>query len=152
MSGLVEVSCYIIILLFIFSFNLTGLILGVTHNNATCYENKNIISLSDWLISTTSIATLSQICQLIFLYVINNTLKMPLAIFIVLSSVFSFIMAIIGIIELGYQYPTCKSEVLSIGVMIIIILIINLTGLFSSKNTLIYKKKHGEYIEIESNI
>ncbi len=119
--------------------NAIGLHIGVTYNNATCYEDKFAISLSLWLIVTTSVAVTSTCLQLIvslIQYFCGNekTLiysSISYAIYTVIISLYYFVMTIIGIIELSYQFTLCHKEVQYVTVMTIIIVVVNLLSILS---------------------
>jgi hypothetical protein len=117
------------------SINGVGLYIGNTHNNATCYENKKEISLSYWLVLTTTVSiitgsiiiftiTIQLICYMIDVNAVN-TIWLPAIIVMLISSLFSFVMLIYGIIELSYQYPSCHTEVYNVTTMIIVIVVMN---------------------------
>ncbi len=120
-----------------------GLYIGVNNSNATCYDNQNIISLSNWLIVSTSVC-IAIICVLmtgltvkIFLKLINEIdEKIVITVLIVIASIFNsimlliltlfnFIMLIIGIVELVRQFPSCNLEVYSVTVMVIVVMVFN---------------------------
>jgi len=129
-------SCIFIFTLIIIAFNSTALYLAISNNEAVCYENKYIMSLSLWLIIGTSVCIIYQSTSLIYLTVkyLNSSLNLfkinflEFSVFLIyklLSSIFIFIMLILGIMELTFQYESCKIEVNSITTMTIIIVIIN---------------------------
>jgi hypothetical protein len=111
-------------------FNVTGLIVGVQHANATCYEEKLQISLSNWLIIACSFMIVTHFIKAI-LSIITIIFVNTYAIFIyfivtVISSCFSLAMLIIAIVELQQQYPTCSKQVGSVCIMVIICVVLNL--------------------------
>jgi hypothetical protein len=120
-------------------FNITGLYIGTTNQNATCYTTKNIISLSQWLILENSVSIVSSFIYIFLLIkiVCRCTEKAWEMLFIFLNWVFSLIfyiiMMIIAIIELVYQFPLCKYETSLICIMVIISVIISLIYICSSK-------------------
>jgi len=156
--GSCSVCCIVTTLLMIFAFNTTGLVIGLAQPNATCYENQNIMSLSHWLVLVTSISMASggSLILLILLglcsMATNNIFavlsSIPLVIFLVFSGLFSFIMNIIGIIELSYQFPSCKNEAHSICVMVIIIVVINTMSIYNSCCVNKLYKKKTDYVEL----
>jgi len=123
----------ICVLLISLSLNGTALHVGLTYNNATCYENKFIMSLSSWLIATTSVAitgaSILGIYAFIQLFCGNEKIMaygcITITIWVVISGLYCFIMNIIGIIELSYQFNACHNEVKYVAVMVIIIIVIN---------------------------
>ena len=116
--------------------NATGLALSLDNPNATCYTDKSIGSLSSWLqlITIITLIDFGFYLLVILLCLIKDkiyafVLGAPYFIFILFSSLFHLFMTIIGIIELSNQYPSCKNEVLSICIMVIIIVICNLISM-----------------------
>ncbi len=117
-----------------------GLYIGVNNSNATCYDNQNIISLSNWLIVSTSVCIVI-ICVLMTGLTAKIVLKMmdenvAITVLIAITSIFNsliimiltlfnFIMLIIGIVELAHQFPSCQSEVYSVTTMVIVIMVFN---------------------------
>lgn len=129
-------SCMFIFTLMIIAFNGAALYFSLLNNEAVCYENKYTMSLSLWLIIGTSVCITYQSISLIYLTVryLNSDINLfkinflDISIFFIyklLSSIFIFIMLILGIIELTFQYDSCKIEVYTITTMTIIIIIIN---------------------------
>lgn len=103
-----------IIILIVASFNISGIIVGSVNQNATCYQNKNIISLSHWLILSSSgtVFFLFPYITTILLsriYKVNNN-WLTLIYFIILG-LYHFALMIIGGLELIFQYSTCILEV-----------------------------------------
>lgn len=136
-------GCMVVILLVFLVFDIVGLSIGTSHPNATCYASQNIMSLSSWLVLVCSVATAVTVI-LIFLIIIGLCgfctdnggsailASIPGMILLALSAIFGFIMNIIGIIELAYQFPSCNHEVQSVCVMVIIIVVINTMGFVGS--------------------
>lgn len=128
---------YFISTLIVIALNSTGLYIGVDYKNATCYENQKIISLSSWLIISTSCFLVYQIYYIILLTIALYGCEIPnykefyicnvsLLVFMIIGiSVFKIVMFIIGIIELTHQYPTCYVEVYPVTTMSIVFTVIN---------------------------
>ncbi len=120
--------------------NAIGLHIGVTYNNATCYEDKFVMSLSSWLTITTSVAitgtSLMIIFSLIQFFCGNEKTILygciSFAVYSVIVSLFYSIMTIIGIIELSFQFAPCHTEVKYVTVMTIIIVVVNLLSILSA--------------------
>ncbi len=114
-------TCAIFITLLCLAFNLFGLSVGIIHNNATCYENKNVMSLTEWLKIVTSVSIVSNIVLLVFvtiqyLFGMENPKVMmlscaPFTCYMVFSSFFTLAMNILCCVELAYQFPSCHQEV-----------------------------------------
>ena len=129
-------GCMIVVLLIFLVFDIVGLSIGYSHQNATCYVNQNIMSLSSWLMLVCTVATVVTVIMIILILVgLCGFCKddgcsmissgMLSIVIMVLSAIFSFIMNVIGIIELAYQFPSCNHEVQSVCVMVIITIVIN---------------------------
>lgn len=109
--------------------NITSIVLGAVHNNATCYEDKYALSLSDWLLLENSIAIFAWIIYLTFIAITClgcYRLMIIWLIIIVLLYVYYVVMTVFGIIELIAQFTTCKTEVPSICILVIINIILQL--------------------------
>lgn len=131
------ICCIIVILLICVSFNVGGLYVGVTNQNATCYANQNIISLSKWLILENSVAVVSAALYLLLLALVMCTdpgAACGMIFILIISGIFYIIMLIIAIVELAYQFPSCKSEVPAVCAMVIVSVIISLLFTISSSN------------------
>ena len=136
------VSCIgIVILLSCVSFNIGGLYVGSIHQNASCYENKNMMSLATWLISVNTVAIISGfIVAMAFIFMMcGHDSNSRGIVFVFLgvglcigTAVYFFIMVIIGIIELSYQFPSCKNEVGVVCGMVIASIVINLLTMCST--------------------
>lgn len=138
-----NVCCFIVIMSICASFNIAGLCVGAVNQNATCYEHKNIITLSSWLILKDSVAVVIVLMFIMSLVIapcgeIGRMCSVCGIVGTVLlwwaSGIFYFIMTIIGIVELTYQYPTCNTEVSSVCTMVIISIVISLIAICSTKN------------------
>ncbi len=137
--------CVMIFLLPCLVADSVGLYIGVNNSNTTCYENQNIISLSNWLIVSTSVS-IATICVLmtgltakIFLKILNeidSDESVTVTILIIITSLFNsimliiftlfnFIMLIIGIVELAHQFQPCKSEANCVNTIVIVIMVFN---------------------------
>ncbi len=146
--------CVMICLLPSFVADGVGLYIGVNNSNATCYDNQNIISLSRWLVVSTSVCIviisilMTGLTAIIFLKLINeineNAIITVLIVFasifnsilLLTLTLFNFIMLIIGIVELAHQFPSCNSEVNSVTTMVIVIMVFNFmafSGLYGLK-------------------
>lgn len=156
--GTCSVCCIMISLSFVFAFNITGLVIGLSHQNATCYENQNLMSLSFWLELVTSVsmasiglillAALCGVCGMVTKNAIVLLSSIPVIILIGFTSLFSFIMNIIGIVELVYQFPSCKNEVQPVCIMVIIIIVVNTLNIYNSRTTFQLDVKKDDYIEV----
>jgi hypothetical protein len=141
------------------SFNAVGLQIGQTYQNATCYNEKNIISLSSWLILVTLMALISGsiiilLILLSILFFVNGNrflllLSIPCIIFIGSAWLFSFVMNIIGIVELTYQFPTCKHEVPAVCTTIIVIIVVNTMTLVGGGCGMKINNTRIDYIELD---
>lgn len=122
-------GCIIVFIIISMIFNAAGLYIGLTNQDAICYANENIISLSSWLILENSVGLFSGFLILIMLIVSMCGKYQTIygIIFVcIISGMFFFSMTIIGIIELVYQYPTCSHEVSIVCGMIIASIVLNL--------------------------
>ena len=156
--GTCSVCCIVVSLLFVVAFNVGGLIVGLSHQNATCYADQNIMSLSFWLVFVTSVSiaslglvllvALCGFCGIVFKNAIVLLSSIPVIILIGCSSIFSFIMNIIGIVELVYQFPSCKNEVQPVCIAVIIIVVVNTLGIYNSRTTFQLDVKKDGYIEV----
>jgi len=145
--------CAGFVFLVIFAFNVTGLIIGQMNSNATCFEEQNLLSLSEWLILTTSVAIGSQgvlllvgILLMLSFTDANTTAlfsSLPFIFLLVCKSLFSFIMNVIGIIELAYQFEGCKHEVQNVCIMVITIVVVNTMFTIGSCCSFSVKTKSG---------
>jgi hypothetical protein len=124
------------------AFDAVGLHLGVKYQNATCYSEQAIMSLSTWLIMVCTLAIfmfLLAFCMYVF-SLKNYCFACSGLTLIAILYLTSFVMYIIGIIELAYQFPGCKNEVKSVCIMTIIILIVNIMAKIGFGN---YGKTYG---------
>jgi hypothetical protein len=139
-------SCMFIFTLMIIAFNSAALYFALLNNEAVCYENKYTMSLSLWLIIGTSVCITYQSISLIYLTMryLNSDINLfninflDISLFFIyklLSSIFIFIMLILGIIELTFQYDSCKKEVYPVTTMTIIIIVINCLNFVSLCST-----------------
>lgn len=154
---------FLIIAYFIFfyclaiSTNSTGLYIGIMQQNATCYDNAVILSLSHWLILSTGTCVVTNAIMLIGLlcvWTIDNLIL--LAIYTNLSLIISYInifflltMNIIGGLEIGYQFEDCKHEKIIVCIVHLGIIIINTINFLSSSYLIKLKNEQGEnYVNI----
>jgi|688.fasta_scaffold227175_2 hypothetical protein len=133
-----QVIYYSTILITGLIFDILGLIIGSNYQNAICYKEKYMLSLSSWLVTITSISILTFI--LVFLTIIltiyniitdrkiTHNYYMITTVLVIISIIFLLIMNIIGIIEIIYQFDACKYEVEYVCIIILIILCINFMG------------------------
>ena len=121
-----------------FVFNIMGLVVGIQNQYVPCYENKNIMSLSLWLILACSVAIISSVLISIMVCVMGCypnkndvhviSSNIPFIIWMFCAGLYGVAMTIIGIIELTYQYESCKYDVQFVCVMIISAVTINCIG------------------------
>lgn len=120
------------------SLNFSALGIGVSYSNNTCYQNKKIISLSNWLILLSVCFLVYQLSYMFFLTTtlycrniipnFNEFYECNAGIIIMMKitiTVMNLVMFIIGIIELTHQYPSCHNVVHPVTSMAIVITIIN---------------------------
>ncbi len=140
----------IFVSLMILSINSYSYIIAKENTNHTCYETQYDMSLSRWLSLTTSVAIASNVLMILFSFVMLIDCRMedkffgvfiaiPMLIYLIFASFFSFVMTITGIIELSYQYDNCIKEVKNVTIMVILTVTINLfysfVGLCGHKRT-----------------
>lgn len=140
--GCMGTCCILIIFMPILGFDIFGLITGTKYQDAQCYSNKNVLSLATWLIlvnivSIITIALIFMVAAITFCVMStgSNTgifTSIPIVILILMASIFSFVMNIVGIIELVYQFEPCKKEVNIVCVTVLITVILNSLGSFGS--------------------
>lgn len=139
------------------STNSTGLYIGIIHQNATCYNDAILLSLSHWLILSTGTCVVTNVVMLIGLlcvWTIDNLIL--LAIYTNLSLIISYFnifflltMDIIGIIEIGYQFEDCRHEKKLVCILHFCIIIINTINFLSSSYLIKLKNEQGEnYVTI----
>ena len=128
-------SSFLILHVFAFlvgiAINLPAIYIGAVNQNATCYDNAHMISLSTWLILGGSVALI--LTCLRFVFFLGNRIEMILFGYVLVSIVSGLIflvMTIIGIIELTFQYPSCHVEVQGVCNFAIAVVVLNI--LFSS--------------------
>lgn len=130
-----RICCITVIILLYSSLNVAGLFVGAINQNATCYQDKFNISLAQWLILENSVAIVCAFLYLILLVLFSlGYYESMFALFIVIisSGFFFFVMLILGIIELTYQFPSCKSEVGLVCGMVILSIVLSLIYTVSS--------------------
>ena len=123
------ICCITVMILIFSSLNVAGLIVGSVNQNATCYQDKYVMSLAQWLIIENSVAIVSSFLYLIFLVVMAsgcNEMIFGIALVLIPTAFFFLVMLILGIIELAYQFPTCKSEIGSVCGMMILSIVLSL--------------------------
>lgn len=135
--------CGFILLLILNIINITGIIIGVTSDSSSeCYQNKYTISLANYLIVNSSVClafcVLFVIIVLLIIFGMINDNKyallssVPAVIMLLTFALYCLIMTIIGIIELSYQFPSCKVEQPGASAMTIVVVIMNLMYLSST--------------------
>ncbi len=134
-----KIKAYTLMLMFAFSLihlsaNCIGLYVGIAYNNTTYYEFKSTMTLSTWLMTTTSIDIVGIMIVVFFsliqyFYGIENTVfysNVPLAMHLVMFYCVYVLMTIMGIIELSFKFKSYDNQLHYVIVMTIIIIVINL--------------------------
>ena len=117
-----ELCLIIFLLTLIFSFNGTAIYVGLISSNATCHQ-ENSINLSIYLV----VSNMLNITHLIFLLCVlyvptrlkeeeSSTMKFHKR----FLSLYTFVVAIVGIIALSHSYSFCIDEVKTLCVFTII--------------------------------
>ena len=163
--GYCAVSCLSIVLLTCIAVDISGLAIGLSYSNATCYANQVIMPLSSWLIGVCSVGIAIGCISFIIMILAscklfaNDTIdglmvvirSMPGIVFLGFAMAFKLIMNIIGMIELSYQFPSCKNEVYSVCAIMVIIIIGSMLLVFS-KGYIMYRtaesNKKYDYVEV----
>ena len=120
-------------------FNATTIIISTTNANVTCLKQAHTVSLSNYALTSGIVgamfnSTVVTAIILVFLGLFTDSPKTVLAglltgtigfIFLIVYSTFSFIMAIVGTIELAYSYQLCKDEAHSLCVIVVLSVILH---------------------------
>ncbi len=111
--------------------NAIGLAVSLDNPNVSCYANKAIASLSEWL-QLITVITLIYFGFLLLVILLCLVIEIDNIYAFVLGApylIFYFIITIIGINELLYQYSSCKNEIQRICAMVIVIVICNMINI-----------------------
>ncbi len=133
----------IVITILFLGINSYSYVIASENTNHTCYETQYNMSLSKWLYLTTSVAIASNVLMIVYsiFMVIDCTkedkfflvvISVPMFMYLIFAAFFSFVMTIMGIIELSRQYDDCIKEAKNVTIMTILIVTINLFYSFIS--------------------
>lgn len=119
--------------------HIAAIAIAFKYQDATCYENKHIVSLSEWIFMN---SFPSLICLVVMLIVIgflfrgfakgdqNQTIGLScfLALLILLTVIYYLLVIIFGIIELSHQFEACQSEARIVNIFVILGVVLNLVS------------------------
>lgn len=124
----------ILFLLYACFFNAFCVKIAYANIDAPCFENKYLMSLSFWIVCTCTFA-ITCIILMITIHVVSyyKTISEPITIItsvpclaiIYLFAFHAFVMNVIGITELIYQFMACGQEVTIICAMVVVIILTN---------------------------
>lgn len=143
-------GCIFALLAFVAIINSMSVYAGNTYTNATCYEASAVLPLNEWLIWTsavalTSIMLVTTVLSVVLYYMsrkgnaifeltVNGMFRRIMCEFVAIGIIYGIIavahivLLIIGIVELVYQFPGCKTEVPEVCAIAIAIIIVNLSS------------------------
>jgi len=138
-------ACFIIFVLIYaticFTFDAFAITYANEYANATCYQHAKIMTLSNYVLlsSACSIAIVSilviGLCTFIMCFSSENLKSLlslgPVVLALIVYSLFSVVMAIIGAIELSTSYPVCNEEAYIVSVFTIVIVVLRFMGCLS---------------------
>lgn len=117
--------------------HIAAIAIAFKYQDATCYENKHVVSLSEWIFMN---SFPSLVCLIVMLIVIgllfcgiakgneNQTIGLScfLILLMLLLTIYYYIIFIFGIIELSYQFEACQSEARIVNIFVILGVVLNL--------------------------